>query len=324
MIPWELFARIQQTISTRFGEDPSQTRTAGIRSLSIASAIERGSRWQIVFVSRRQLRSRRGCTILSSSLCNSSIWDRLSVCCKPLSHLSTDTRRQRHSPLTATYCGSLWTRRQRNLLRKKSHLKLTSQWLQKLMPSDPSNLKGWHHLQGHQFRNWRSPDRQRRRNRLHGHKLVIRVILSTGTSLFDQGDCCFMRDLSTMQRSVSGGSLPEVLVILPKHTGDLFLEAGKLVLKIFKFRLHDVLMSQLLAQHLCHVVGLENLLSEYFTNQNIQQEAPLFFPLKASTRDSQSCPDWTTSQTKLRQWDIPPKLLHTLGEWCREGFPSYG
>ena len=145
------------------------------------------------------------------------------------------------------------------------------------MPSDPSNLIGWHHLQGHRFRKLRSPDWRRRGDRFYGLELVIRVICSAGTLLIDQSDGSLMGDPPTVQMSVSHPSLSEVLVVLPENPGNLLLEASELIPKIFKFVLYDGLTSVLLSEHLLQIIGLEEPLSDLSYKSRHCQKGTLVF-----------------------------------------------
>ena len=78
----------------------------------------------------------------------------------------------------------------------------------------------------------------------------------------------------TMGNPFQSFDLTEVLVILPTDVGHLLLEDTKFSLKVLHLRNQDGLFSVLPTKNLPHLVGLENLLSGYFTNQNIQKEAP--------------------------------------------------
>ena len=122
-----------------------------------------------------------------------------------------------------------------------------------------------------------------------------------------------MSDPPTMSDPLGSFNLSEVLVIPPTEIGHLLLEDTELILKVLKLRHQNSLFSILPTKNLPHLVGLENLLSEYFTNQNIQKEAPLTSPLGASTTDGQSYPDCTISHTRLHWWDALLKPPHTLG-----------
>ena len=144
-----------------------------------------------------------------------------------------------------------------------------------MTPSDPSNLERWHHLQRHCFWNLRSPDRQWRRDRFHGHKIILRVAGPTCASLVDLDDGGLVGNPSTMKMPMSYTGLTEVLVVLPTDPHHLFLETRELVFEVFEFVLQNVQLSRLLAHYLRQIVGLEKPSSaKCLANQDIAKEAP--------------------------------------------------
>ena len=60
-----------------------------------------------------------------------------------------------------------------------------------------------------------------------------------------------------MQVTMGGGGLLEVSVILPKDSGNLLLEASKLIPKVFQLGLYDSLSGVLLPKSFFKIVGLE-------------------------------------------------------------------
>ena len=100
---------------------------------------------------------------------------------------------------------------------------------------------------------------------------------------------------------MSYASLAEVLIVLPKDPGNLFLEASELISEVLQFVLHDSLPSVLLPKGLLEVIGLENPLQLCLMKQDVAKEAPWFSPHEVSTIGGQPCPGLTTSQRRLRR-----------------------
>ena len=219
----------------------------------------------MAFVSNRHSGRRRGCTISSRSLRNSSVGERLSARWKLLSHPSTNKRIRRHSPLTATYSRGLWTWRQRDLFRKKTHLERTSQQDAQIAPSDPSYMKRWHHLEWYRFRKCRSSYRRRRRDCFHSLELVLRVNPASA-AFVDLLDGCLMGNPPFVEVTSRSSVPTEVVVVLATNSHHDVLEAGQLVLQILDGIMKDIQLGRLLANHLPKIMGLEKQDLVYIAN----------------------------------------------------------
>ena len=129
--------------------------------------------------------------------------------------------------------------------------------LHKSRPSDLSYMKRRHHLEWHRFRNHRTPDRRRRRDRVHGLELVVAgTIGPTGTTLVDPLDPCFMGDPSLMELANGNRTFPKVLVELTGDTSHDLLEAGQLVLQVLQCIMENIDLGVLLTNHLTKVATL--------------------------------------------------------------------
>ena len=110
-------------------------------------------------------------------------------------------------------------------------------------------MEGWHHLKWHQIRKKGSPDRRRRRDRLHSLEIVIRID-PTSTAFIDLLDRCLMRKPPFMEMT-RGSPIPsKVVIVLPTNSSHGLLEVCQLVLEVLHRIVQDVQSSRLLANYL--------------------------------------------------------------------------
>ena len=129
--------------------------------------------------------------------------------------------------------------------------------LHKSRPSDLSYMKRRHHLEWYRFRNYWTPDRRRRRDRVHGLELVVAgTIGPTSASFVDLFDGCFMGNPSIMELARRGRALTKVVVKLSRHAGHDLLEASQLVLEVLQSVMENVYLGVLLTNHLTKVATL--------------------------------------------------------------------
>ena len=127
-------------------------------------------------------------------------------------------------------------------------------------------MERWHHLEWYRFRNHRTPDRRRRRDRVHSLELVVTgTICSAGATLVDLLNGRLVGNPSVMELTSGSRAPPKVLVELTGNTGHNLLEASQLVFKVLQSVMENVYLGVLLPNHLTKVATLERNL-EYIAN----------------------------------------------------------
>ena len=118
-------------------------------------------------------------------------------------------------------------------------------------------MKRRHHLEWYRFRNHRTPDWRRRRDRVHSLKLVVAgTIGPTGAPFVDPFEGCFMGNPSLVDLANRGCATTKVLVELTSNSSHDLFEAGQLVLKVLQRVMENVDLGVLLSNNLTKVATL--------------------------------------------------------------------
>ena len=129
--------------------------------------------------------------------------------------------------------------------------------LHKSRPSDLSYMKRRHHLEWHRFRNYRTPDRRRRGDRVHSLELVVAgTIGPTGTTLVDPLNGGFMGNPSLVVQTNGSRTSTKVRVELISDSGHDLLETGQLVLKVLQSVVENIYFGVLLPNDFTKVTSL--------------------------------------------------------------------
>ena len=118
-------------------------------------------------------------------------------------------------------------------------------------------MKRRHHLEWYRFRNYRTPDWRRRRDRVHSLELVVAgTIGPASATLVDPLDGCLMGNPSLVELADGNGALTKVLVELTSDSRHDLLETGQLIPKVLQRVMKDVYLGILLTNHFTKVATL--------------------------------------------------------------------